>query len=81
MSVEVGKTAVSSEVLLGLGVHDGLTIGALRGGEGGRRAAVEGRHGETVGSLHARGGGWAESGMRTGSRGCWSAGSIGAGHV
>jgi hypothetical protein len=54
MPIEVGKAAVGSKALLGLGVHDGLTIGALRGREGGRRAAVEGRHWEAVGSLHAR---------------------------
>ena len=45
------------KALLGLGVHDGLSISALRRGEGGIRATVEGRHWQALGSLHASVGG------------------------
>jgi hypothetical protein len=53
MSIEILETAVGGEALLRLGVHDGLAIGALRGGEGGGRAPVKGRHWQSVWILHA----------------------------
>lgn len=54
MSVEVRKTAVRSEALLGLGVHDGLSIAALRRGEGRLLwATIKGGHCEVVGRGYA----------------------------
>lgn len=52
LAIEIRKTAVLCEALVGLGVHLGLAIGLLRRGEG-LLATVEG-HCLAVGVLHAR---------------------------